>query len=354
MNKISLIAHGLSDGGAERVESILANYLVGRGYDIQFIAAQTGNKVYELDERVHYFFKTPLTGNAQIKFIQKGWNVLQAVSKFKPDLVISFLTNEACLAGLLYKVPSIYTLRNDPNNYNNSRIKEAIRQYLFHKGKAIIFQSPGAMQYFDKSIQEKGIIIANPLKQGLPYWKDYEHEKVIVTACRLEKQKNLPLLIDAFAEFKKSRTEYRLKICGSGTLEEELKNYVDDLNLTDNVEFMGFRTDIHDIIARSSIFALSSDYEGVSNSMLEALSIGIPVVCTDSSPGGAAMYIKNGINGYLTPVGNVDAMADAFERIASSEEHARQLSENAIRVREILNQESVLQEWETVIRRWIS
>lgn len=353
MKKISMIAHGLSDGGAERVESILANFLVERGYDVQFIAALTGNRVYELDERAHYFFKVAPAVSAPVRFIQKGFNVLQAIYQFKPDLIISFLTNEAFLAGIFYNSPSIYTLRSDPNNYNNSRVKEAIRQYLFHKGKAIIFQSPGAMQYFDKSIQVKGVVIGNPLKQGLPYWKEYEHEKAIVTACRLEKQKNVPLLLDAFALFKKDYPEYTLKICGDGALRKELEAYAKELGHETSVSFLGFRTDIHDIIAHASIFALSSDYEGVSNSMLEALSIGVPVVCTDSSPGGAAMYIQSGVNGYLTPIRDAEAMAAAFKRIADSDEHAQKLSENAVRIRQTLDQQTVLGEWENVIKRFM-
>lgn len=353
MNKISIIVHGLGGGGAERVASILANYLSNKKYKIQYIAAIKGGKDYSLAESVECYFNEATSDNIALKLFQKNINVFKGIQEFKPDLIISFLTNEVLFAEIVCHIPTIYTLRNDPNSTNNSILREAIRQFLFHRGKAIIFQSPGARQYFDKSIQEKGIIIANPLKQGLPYWKEYKHEKTVVTACRLEKQKNLPLLLDAFSLFKKSHPEYMLKICGDGALRKELEAYTKKLGLETSVLFLGFRTDIHDIIAHASIFALSSDYEGVSNSMLEALSIGIPVVCTDSSPGGAAMYIQSGVNGYLTPVRNVDAMAAAFRKIVDSDEHARQLSENAVRIRQTLDQQTVLNEWENVIKRFL-
>lgn len=64
------------------------------------------------------------------------------------------------------------------------------------------------------------------------------------------------------------------------------------------------------------MYVLSSDYEGISNSMLEAMALGIPVVATDCPIGGSRMYIKDGVNGFLVPVGDAEALAGAMGRLA--------------------------------------
>lgn len=348
--KIGFIAHGLGDGGAERVESILANYLVEQGYQVLFVAALSPNRVYEIDERVSYTYRLANSDNMLIKLAQKNINVYKQLKAFNPDMIVSFLTNEAFLSELKLKRPSVYTLRNDPYNYNCSGMKGKIRQYLFGQAKKIVFQTSGAREYFDDNIQQKGVIIENPIKEGLPYWQDYQHEKAIVTACRLEQQKNIPLMLKAFAKFSEGHHDYKLKICGDGQLKEELQQLVKELSLKDKVEFLGFREDIYDIMASSMMFVLSSDYEGVSNSMLEALSMGMPVVCTDSSPGGAATYIESGINGILTTVGNVDEFYLALCKVADDEAFKKKISKNAAKIRDELKSAVVLNKWEAVLK----
>lgn len=265
---------------------------------------------------------------------------------FNPDIIVSFLTNEAFVTGSLIDVPSLYTLRNDPYNYNNTGFKGIIRNYLFNKARTIVFQTIGAQRYFSETIQRKGVIIANPLKEDLPKWKDYTHEKVIVTACRLDKQKNIPMMLRAFSRFRINHPDYKLKICGDGKLKAELQTMAVNLGISESVEFMGFRTDIHDIMAHSMIFTLSSDYEGLSNSMLEAMSMGMPVICTDSSPGGAATYIKDSINGILVPVGDYEKLSMAFAKVADNIAFRNQLSENAANIRADLMQDAIFKKWE--------
>ena len=73
---------------------------------------------------------------------------------------------------------------------------------------------------------------------------------------------------------------------------------------------MGQKANVQTYIVNASVFVSSSDFEGMSNSMLEAMAIGLPVVCTDCPIGGARMVIKNNINGILTPVGDDRIFAD--------------------------------------------
>ena len=79
---------------------------------------------------------------------------------------------------------------------------------------------------------------------------------------------------------------------------------------------------------------LSSNYEGISNSMLEAMAMGIPVIATDCPIGGSAVYIENEINGIIIPVGGKDNLIEAMKKLAADKEFAQKISYNGAKVRE--------------------
>ena len=97
--------------------------------------------------------------------------------------------------------------------------------------------------------------------------------------------------------------------------------------------FRGFSDNVKEEIIDSAMFVLSSDYEGISNSMIEALAMGIPVISTDCPGGGSRIYIENNVSGLLIPVGDKGALVDAMGKIAGNEEFAKQLSENSVKIR---------------------
>ena len=107
--------------------------------------------------------------------------------------------------------------------------------------------------------------------------------------------------------------------------------------------------EVHEHMAKSSAFLLSSDYEGVSNSMLEALCIGMPCIVTDHSPGGAREYIEDGVNGLLIKVGDHHGMARAMERIADEPGLACRLGERALLIRNRVDEQTVVGQWEKVL-----
>ena len=101
----------------------------------------------------------------------------------------------------------------------------------------------------------------------------------------------------------------------------------------------------------SAAFVLSSDFEGLSNAMLEALAIGVPTISTDSPPGGARAYNTDGVNGALVPVGDVDALFRALCRVAQSPDLMRAWSLNARAVRGVLSADKVCDQWEALLPR---
>jgi glycosyltransferase involved in cell wall biosynthesis len=135
---------------------------------------------------------------------------------------------------------------------------------------------------------------------------------VVVAAGRLEGQKNFPLLLDAFARLRRQRPA-RLLILGEGGKRPQLEAQARALGIEDDVALPGFIDNPYAAFSRAALFALSSNYEGLANVLIEALACGCPVVSTDC-PHGPAEILAGGRYGELVPVGDVARLADAMAR----------------------------------------
>lgn len=157
------------------------------------------------------------------------------------------------------------------------------------------------------------------------------------------------MAIDAFEKFNKVHPEYIYEIYGEGELRESIQQYIEKKNLREKVFLKGFYQNIHSEIVNAAVFVLPSNYEGISNSMLEALAIGLPVICTDCPIGGARQVIENGKNGVLIPVGDTAALFNAMCKIVEDEDFAGLLSSNATNVRNDYNADLICKKWETLL-----
>lgn len=117
-------------------------------------------------------------------------------------------------------------------------------------------------------------------------------DKSILIAGRLAPQKNIQLAIKAFYKFSKIHNDYVLKIFGQGPQKNELESLIRKLGITSKVRLEGFSDRIYEEMNKAGMYLSTSNYEGISNSMLEALGLGMPVIVTDCPVGGARQYVK--------------------------------------------------------------
>lgn len=259
--------------------------------------------------------------------------------------------------GLKSKI--IYAERNAPELEFPVDEKEKANIFrMLSSAGFIVVQTEDEKQFFENCFNNT-VVINNPVKENLPTPFGGERRKVIVNFCRIAKQKNIPLMINAFLEFHKTHPDYTLEIYGNTVekREDELKQeyieMISALNATDFIKILPPRADIHAIIRDCSMFVSSSDYEGLSNSMLEALAIGMPCVCTDCLGGGAREMITDGENGLLVPMNDVTSLAEAMKKMADDKEFAKKCSENAAKVRKTHNVETISARWLDVIEKLI-
>ena len=107
----------------------------------------------------------------------------------------------------------------------------------------------------------------------------------------------------------------------------------------------GFAEDIHQKMLDAMLYVSSSDYEGISNSMLEALGMGVPTIATDCPVGGARMVIQNGVNGLLVPVKDANALYNAMKRIIEDKNFMEMISKEATKILKKYPLEKISQKW---------
>ena len=141
---------------------------------------------------------------------------------------------------------------------------------------------------------------------------------VVGTVARIQDVKNHRQLVEAFARLHAKTPRLKLSIVGDGPLLPAVREQVAALGLQDAVWLPGARADIRALLHSFSVFALPSLAEGTPVSMLEAMACGLPVVA--STVGGIPEVVDDGVQGLLVPVGDVDALTAALERLAGDAE----------------------------------
>jgi len=387
--EILLLIPGMHGGGAERVMGILADGFAKGNWNttLMLMSQKVEDMVgYRLSEGVHVEsilerLKKPSQKDVLyygiVKTYTRIWGTMCEVLKLKvsdklaydtfvwqhyekirvlreylianPERsVIAFLqpaVNIALLAsqGLPNKV--IISERADPNRYCLTRYMPYFAKKWYPKSYKIVFQTSSAQDYFPEEVKCRSTVIFNPLKPTLPESYHREREKKVVNFCRLSEQKNIPLLIDAFEEFYKIYSEYKLEIWGEGELEDEMRAYIREKGLDDCIIIKPFDSTLHETIKKYAMFVSSSDYEGMSNSMLEAMAIGLPTICTDCPAGGARAIIRDHENGLLVPIRDRVALCNAMKEVAADEELSKKLSVNGTKVREELHVDAIVRKW---------
>jgi glycosyltransferase involved in cell wall biosynthesis len=133
---------------------------------------------------------------------------------------------------------------------------------------------------------------------------------VIIGAGRLQRQKDFPTLIRAFAKLRAQR-DCRLLILGEGRGRADLEVLIQELGLSGEAALTGYQSNPYPFLANASLFVLSSAWEGSPNVLTEALALGVPVVSTDC-PSGPSEILDRGRFGPLVPVGDVQALSAAM------------------------------------------
>lgn len=275
----------MGSGGAERVIATLSNGFVEKGNKVSLLmlSSDANKSFYKLNDGIDLLKLEAKSGG----FFIKARALRKFVEDRKPDIVISFLSY-VCIytwwALRRTKIPYIVSERNDP--HQRGKLKQFLLNNSFKKAIGCVFQTEDACRWYSKVAQNKSIVIYNPVKLDFVPKICKERKQQILYVGRFTEQKNVFTLIDAFKLFNNENPTFKLKMFGSGPLEDALKQKIIEENLSDKVCILPSSKTWQQDEFDSSIFLLTSKFEGMPNVLAEALCLGIPAVSTDCPIGG--------------------------------------------------------------------
>lgn len=178
------------------------------------------------------------------------------------------------------------------------------------------------------------------------YYGYKESDFILIYVGELSRRKNQKLLINALSVLKDQIPNIKLLLVGSGPLELDYKKHVFKLGLVDTVEFLGYRTDVPNLMALSDIGVSSSRQEGLPVNIMEAMATGLPLIVADSR--GNRDLVKDGENGFVVSKDNTYQFADAISRLYASLGDREYFGASSLNLIESYSQESVLKELKAI------
>jgi glycosyltransferase involved in cell wall biosynthesis len=352
--KLLFVNASLSDGGSEKAMSLVAQALSGRGHDVTMVLVREKHRTYSVDHRVRVVQLASRAGGRLGKLVGRVRELRRLIASDDFDFVVCYMWDLNLLtlaAAVGTGVSVIVSERAFPGAATRSRLSTLLERVAYRRAHRIVYQTPMAQEHCPPELRGKSVVVPNIIEPPTMAPAASPLERRVVSVGRLVPQKNYPLLIRAFAQFRSVHADWVLEIYGKGVLETSLRELAVELGVADAVRFPGYVADVTARIRDAGMFVLSSDYEGISNALAEAMALGLPVVSTDCPVGGAALLIDDHKSGLLVPVRDVRALGSAMQAIADDPALADRIARGARAAVQRFSPERLAQVWETAVLR---
>ena len=353
----------LSKGGAEHQCSLLANKLNNKEYSTKILCFYKG--------------PSPLYENLNnVIFIPRGnkWNIVSlwyrlfsVIRSENPDILHVWLPEiisaPAAMIGRFLGIPVIASHRNstkfsgDLVKYMRDRIR--LIQYLFATriiSNFYINEEPFFFRFLFKLKQ--GEVIFNGLKEILPITKqkfvNVNEQISLLFVGRLAPEKNLPLILRSLGILKNSTNSFRVRICGEGTEAYKLKlnQLINELDINEQVEFLGYNENWHLLAKESLCLLLPSKSEGTANVVIEALSIGLPVIISDIPM--SRSILNHEVNSLIVRNECPRVWSEAILKLSKNNELKEKIKRNGIEYSKQFSTDNMVNKYEKLYRRTIN
>lgn len=289
---------------------------IGYGGNAENILKKRGFEVYILNR------------NFSIKNFSNIWAVYKLIRKLKPD-VVHTAAAEANFHGIIAaKLAGVKTIIGEEIGISNhSSIAKVLFKQVYKLANNVICVSESVKTHLiqiGELKDKKGVVIYNPVSIPQKFDKEKSNLFNIVYVGRLEKVKNVKTLIDSFSQL--THPDTRLIIVGDGREKEDLVNQVNEKNLGDKVDFIGFTDVPSEYLSSADLFVLPSFSEGFGIAAVEAMFMKIPVLC--SNVGGIPEFIVDNENGWLFNPNKQEELTSKLQMVlALSEEQRKEIGE---------------------------
>jgi len=296
-NNIIFFCPSMEEGGVEKNLINICNGLSNN----QKISIITANK-----NKKKLFKKEVKFISATTNFLSKKNRIVKGIFcvyllfknyNSQKTTIVAFQSNIlAIIVSKILNYKVIIRSNQSPVNYANNFIKRKIMSFFFKRADKIIVNSNDFKKEFKKFFNLDTFVIYNLIesrnqlvglsKKHVNYNFFSNSKKVlnILSVGRLVTQKNQITILKALNLIKNKR-EFRFYLIGKGSEYINLKKYIDKKELNDHVRILNFKQNIYPYYRKADLFILSSLYEGLPNTLIEALTLGIPIISSDCKTG---------------------------------------------------------------------
>lgn len=345
--KVGFVIFSLKQGGAEKVVTLISNYLVEKNVQVTiflyekiiFYTLNSEVKVIEIKSNNH---------NRLSKLIFRLKDLYVKIKKEKINVIISFTTNinfHSILVNFILRKKLIISERIDPGFLKN-KTKKYLRNFLYKYTNYLVVQNNAQYEYYIKNISPKKIqIINNPIILG---HKKYRNNSLkLINIGRLDNQKNHK---DLILIYKKLKIKPELLIIGEGINKKILESQIKRLELSESIRLIGTKSKLDLYLNPSNIFVSSSVYEGMPNSLLEAMGSKMACVHYDC-PSGLNEIIDSGKNGYLINIGDLNHFAKTLDKLIFEKSLREKIGKNAYESAKAFDINKIGLKWVELIRK---
>jgi glycosyltransferase involved in cell wall biosynthesis len=366
----------IAPGGLERVITFKANYFASIGHDVTVITSEQAGQPehFELSPRVkridlNVLFDYPFYQPFLLKLIKYPVRYYLFRKRFKrallathPDITISTLRREINFLPYMndgsVKIGEFHVTRNSYGMESTNPLKKFIKK-RWQKGflkNLSAFSRIVLLTHEEQDLWpelKNTIVIPNPILTR-PGEQSDTKAKIVIAAGRYAEQKGFDLLIEAWKVVFRKHPDWQLHIYGDGGLRESLQKQIDDAGMTKVCILKHNTPNIEQKYSASSIYALSSRFEGFGMVLIEAMSCGLPLVSFDCACGPKDI-ITPGEDGILVKSFDTDSMGEAINSLIEDDEKRRVMGENAYRNSNRYKMEHIATSWNelfsSVVRR---
>lgn len=375
VKKIAFLVSGLEKtGGIETVVKVIANK-ISENYNVIMIGIDNGNKYKNIDflptkydNKIEYVKSILIRGinkytnlffkSSRYKILEKEYFSKKTVKKLitilnenNIDICIGVAGYNSMLLGKVSEFVNVKCYGWQHNSYeayfeNKYRYlwhQDYLFKSLINKLEAYIVLTQHDSDMLLKKIGVESTVIANPRSFSSNIVSELK-EKNFMAAGRLTYAKGFDVLIEAFSLFAEKDNDWNLKIYGEGEERKKLENIIKNKKLDNRVFLMGNTDNIKEAFLNSSVFCLSSRWEGMPMIILEALEMGMPIIAFDITA--MEPLIDNKINGVIVKQNDIKNYADVMCDFANNVNFRKQIGKNAKEKAESFSIDNIIVQWE--------
>lgn len=354
-NNIAIISNSLGIGGAEKFASLLSFILTNLGYEIHNIIIEDSIK-YKVSGKVLNLGIEIKNEFGIYRKLKKGIRI----NNYLKNNNISIIIDNRSRPNLTRELFAKFIYRNSKTIYliHLSKLEVYLSKPTFLS--RMIFKSASKIVCVSKSIEEQVFLkynlknsttIYNPIPIDSNETMKIEElpENFFIYFGRLnEQQKNLTLMLESFSISRIYEKDFYLILIGEGESKALLQKKIEDLKLTKYILIKSFSENVLSYVKKARASVISSNYEGFPMSIIESLSIGIPVISVDCPTGPKEIIIDNK-NGLLVEMNNKDALSKAFNTFAFDELVYQNCKSNTKKSVEHLSVDNISKQWKNLI-----